>query len=79
MMKKQYLQIFHTLTKCIFTVLTAQAALLLAGTYTLLTEPMFSITQFRLIPLCTEYLAAGILLYVIFASGSALAVREYGT
>lgn len=79
MTTKQYLQVFQTLTKCIFTVLTGQSAVFLARTYSLLTEPGFDITAYRLIPLCVEHLAAGILLYVIFAAVSALTLREYGT
>ena len=39
MTEKQYLQVFQTLTKCIFTVLTGQAAVFLTMTYSLLTGP----------------------------------------
>ncbi|MBQ3178500.1 MAG: hypothetical protein IJB52_11845 [Clostridia bacterium] len=76
---KQYQQVFQTLTKCIFTVLTGQSALFLSRTYSLLTEPEFCFSAYRQIPLCLEHLGAGILLYVIMAAASALALREYGT
>jgi len=79
MTEKQYIRIFQTITKCIFTVLTGHAAGFLARTCSLLNGSVSSIAAYRQIPLCMEYLAAGILLYVLFAAASALALREYST
>ena len=79
MTKKQFLQAFRTATRCIFTVLTAEAAVFLAVTYHWMQDGVSGITAFRQIPLCVEYLAAGIILYLILASAAAQILREYST
>ena len=78
MTKRQFEHRFTTLTRCIFTGITAEAAFFL----TVLSEPVRSFADagmYRNIPGCLEHLTAGIVLYLFCASAAALALKESHT
>ncbi|MBQ8640885.1 MAG: hypothetical protein IJ480_01600 [Clostridia bacterium] len=79
MTEKRFVSIFRTLTRCIFTVLTAETAWLLSMTMELERTSACFLPFYYQLPMCLETLAAGVLLYMILGAASALILREYGT
>ena len=68
MKKHKFLNRFCTLTRCIFTVITAETVWLL----TVVSAPVTGFAQaarLRLVPDCAEHIGAAILLYLLFAAG----------
>ncbi|MBR4961859.1 MAG: hypothetical protein IKY52_13265 [Clostridia bacterium] len=78
MTKRQFEKQFAALTRCIFTAVTAEAAILL----TTLSKPIESFAEagfYRSIPECLEYLNAGILLYLLCAAAASAAWNQSRT
>ena len=78
MKEKRFLDGFCTLTRCVFTVITADAAWLL-------TTVMSPVTGFehaarlRLVPDCAEHIGAAVLLYLLCAAGITAVSRKNHT
>lgn len=75
MTKRRFETLFCTLTRLIFTAITAEAAVLL----TTVTMPVNSFADaglYRNLPLCTEHLTAAIVLYLLCAAAATITLRE---
>lgn len=78
MTKESFENIFYNLTRLIFTVITAESAVFLS----MVTVPLESFEQYciyRNLPLCGEYMIAGVILYLVCAVAASAAVRNYHT
>ena len=75
MSKKRFTYIFTTLTRLIFTVITGEALVFLAAA--LAPAHDFASAMMRAnLPLCTEHLIAGIILYLVMAFSASVMLRN---
>ena len=75
MTKKRFTYIFTTLTRLIFTVITGEALVFLAAALTPAHDFASAMMRANL-PLCTEHLIAGIILYLVMAFSASVMLRN---
>ena len=78
MSEKHFLLLFKSLTRLVFTVITAEAAIFLQ----IATAPVMSFADacvYRNLPVCVEHLLAAMVLYLLMAAAATAALKESST